>query len=272
MATCAAGLSHRMRAEAKIERQPDPEWDQACKIALCAASTHLSLVRHFNWVHLAGGAQLAIATRNSLSARTIRCSGCCGHTFTAPCRATTWSPGDRWYPVATSRPPSASLSRACATYSTTPTRQYQHSVNDPEKDGNCAVCAVPASRHRRRTTWRQLFDVMHQFVLRLSEDLLPAECHRRQQTCATTNEMLAWLDELKGLFPTELASTRKCHLGRFRADAGRPTVLGDRAARDPRQFHVELSAVDTPPAGPNIQDFRVSRWTFTSAWSTRTTS
>ncbi len=44
----------------------DPEWDQACKIALCAASTHLSLVRHFNWVHLAGGAQLAIATRNSL--------------------------------------------------------------------------------------------------------------------------------------------------------------------------------------------------------------
>ena len=43
-------------------------WDQACKIALCAASTHLSLVRHFNWVHLAGGAQLAIATRNCLSA------------------------------------------------------------------------------------------------------------------------------------------------------------------------------------------------------------
>ena len=35
---------------------------------LCAASTHLSLVRHFNWVHLAGGAQLAIATRNGLSA------------------------------------------------------------------------------------------------------------------------------------------------------------------------------------------------------------
>jgi arachidonate 15-lipoxygenase len=46
----------------------DPRWDQACKIALCAASTHLSLVRHFNWVHLAGGAQLAIATRNCLSA------------------------------------------------------------------------------------------------------------------------------------------------------------------------------------------------------------
>ena len=44
----------------------DSQWDQACKIALCAASTHVSLVRHFNWVHLAGGAQLAIATRNCL--------------------------------------------------------------------------------------------------------------------------------------------------------------------------------------------------------------
>ena len=46
----------------------DPRWDKACKVALCAATTHLSLVRHFNWVHLAGGAQLAIATRNRLSA------------------------------------------------------------------------------------------------------------------------------------------------------------------------------------------------------------
>ena len=46
----------------------DARWDRASKIVLCAASTHLSLVRHFNWVHLAGGAQLAIATRNCLSA------------------------------------------------------------------------------------------------------------------------------------------------------------------------------------------------------------
>lgn len=45
----------------------DAHWERAKKIALCAATTHLSLVRHFNGVHLAGGAQVAIATRNRLA-------------------------------------------------------------------------------------------------------------------------------------------------------------------------------------------------------------
>ncbi len=44
----------------------DESWNLSKKLALCAASTHLTLVRHFNWVHLAGGAQFAIATRNRL--------------------------------------------------------------------------------------------------------------------------------------------------------------------------------------------------------------
>ena len=44
----------------------DAGWPLAKKLALCSATTHLSLVRHFNWVHLAGGAMLAIATRNQL--------------------------------------------------------------------------------------------------------------------------------------------------------------------------------------------------------------
>ena len=33
----------------------------------CAPPRRISLVRHFNWVHLTGGAQLAIATRNAFS-------------------------------------------------------------------------------------------------------------------------------------------------------------------------------------------------------------
>ena len=46
----------------------DQNWEQAQKIALCAATTHVSLVRHFNGVHLAAGGPFAIATRNSLPA------------------------------------------------------------------------------------------------------------------------------------------------------------------------------------------------------------
>ena len=44
----------------------DLMWELSKKIALCAVTTHVSLVRHFNWTHLAGGAHLAIATRNRL--------------------------------------------------------------------------------------------------------------------------------------------------------------------------------------------------------------
>jgi hypothetical protein len=48
--------------------QTDPDWELAQKIALCAATTHLSLVHHFNGLHLALAAQFAIATRNALPA------------------------------------------------------------------------------------------------------------------------------------------------------------------------------------------------------------
>jgi Lipoxygenase len=47
----------------------DTGWELAKKLALCSATTHLSLVRHFNWVHLAATAPLSIATRNHLPAR-----------------------------------------------------------------------------------------------------------------------------------------------------------------------------------------------------------
>ena len=46
----------------------DPDWELAQKLALCAATTHLSLVRHFTGLHLALTAQFAIATRNTLPA------------------------------------------------------------------------------------------------------------------------------------------------------------------------------------------------------------
>jgi arachidonate 15-lipoxygenase len=44
----------------------DPDWPLARRLALTAASTHLSLVRHFGWVHLACGGPLAVVTRNHL--------------------------------------------------------------------------------------------------------------------------------------------------------------------------------------------------------------
>lgn len=44
----------------------DDTWALAGRLALCALSTHTSLIRHWNWVHLIGGEALSIVTRNTL--------------------------------------------------------------------------------------------------------------------------------------------------------------------------------------------------------------
>jgi hypothetical protein len=44
----------------------DAAWDRSVGLALCAATTHTSLVRHYNWVHLVPGAAFAMATRSAL--------------------------------------------------------------------------------------------------------------------------------------------------------------------------------------------------------------
>jgi arachidonate 15-lipoxygenase len=54
--------------ELGVCKPTDESWGDAQRIALCAATTHVSLVRHFNGVHLAAGGPFAIATRNSLPA------------------------------------------------------------------------------------------------------------------------------------------------------------------------------------------------------------
>jgi len=46
----------------------DRDWDLAQRLALCGVTTHLSLIRHFNWLHLMSGAPLSFTTRNCLLA------------------------------------------------------------------------------------------------------------------------------------------------------------------------------------------------------------
>jgi arachidonate 15-lipoxygenase len=42
-------------------------WDDAQRLAMCSLTTHASLVRHFNWLHLTGGPVLEAVTRNQLA-------------------------------------------------------------------------------------------------------------------------------------------------------------------------------------------------------------
>ncbi len=55
-----------IESELGISKPGDSTWEFAKTLALCAATNHLALVRHFNGVHLASSAHIAIATRNCL--------------------------------------------------------------------------------------------------------------------------------------------------------------------------------------------------------------
>jgi len=49
---------------------PDsPDWESARRMAMCSITTHASLIRHFNFLHLTSGAPLEAATRRQLPAK-----------------------------------------------------------------------------------------------------------------------------------------------------------------------------------------------------------
>jgi hypothetical protein len=63
----------RIESELGTSTPGDATWPLAKKIALCAASTHTTLVRHWNWTHLIAGESISIATRNALPERHPLC-------------------------------------------------------------------------------------------------------------------------------------------------------------------------------------------------------
>lgn len=45
-----------------------PDWDAAQRMAMCSITTHASMIRHFNWLHLTSGAPIEASTRRRLAA------------------------------------------------------------------------------------------------------------------------------------------------------------------------------------------------------------
>jgi arachidonate 15-lipoxygenase len=181
----------------------DPEWEQACKIALCAASTHLSLVRHFNWVHLAGGAQLAIATRNSLRSDhplfrllwpyifgTMQSNDMVTRGQMAP-------GGD--FETTFSFTQKGMCELFDDTYG-----QYQHSVNDPETDGDSRGLRGVSFETPTQQNLEQLFKVMHDFV----RDYLKIY-YTDTKAIEDEAEVMEWLDALNTLLPNGVGMSRK---------------------------------------------------------------
>jgi arachidonate 15-lipoxygenase len=58
----------RIETALGVARPGSPEWADAERLAVCSLTTHASMVRHFNWLHLTAGQPLEAATRNHLPA------------------------------------------------------------------------------------------------------------------------------------------------------------------------------------------------------------
>lgn len=180
----------------------DAEWDQACKIALCAASTHLSLVRHYNWVHLAGGAQLAIATRNKLSRDHPLCRLLWPYIYGTQQSNDMVSRGQLARGGDFETIFSLTYDEMCRLFDDT-YLEYSHIVNDPETDGNSRGVRGAGFDTPTQENLEALFCVMHCFVGRYLEIYYPRSAVGAKAV-QRDPEALAWLEELDTLLPKGL--------------------------------------------------------------------
>ena len=177
----------------------DPQWDKACKIALCAASTHLSLVRHFNWVHLAGGAQLAIATRNRLSADHPLCRLLWPYIFGTQQSNYIVTRGQLVRGGDFEAIFSFTFDGMCRLFDDS-YRQYRHRVNDPAADGDSRHVRGAGFATPTQQNLEALFNVMHRFVRDYLQIYYPRNATGANAVGRDT-EIVAWLEELNARIP-----------------------------------------------------------------------
>jgi hypothetical protein len=189
----------------KIE-PTNPAWDQACKIALCAASTHLSLVRHFNWVHLAGGAQLAIATRNILPSNHSLFRLLWPYIFGTMQTNDMVTRGQMARGGDFETTFSFTFDGMCKLFDDT-YEEYRHSVNDPEKDGDSRRVRGVSFETPTQDNLAELFDIMHHFVQEYLEIYYP-RIPNGTKLIRNDAAAMAWLDELNNLLPNGVGVSR----------------------------------------------------------------
>ncbi|MGO9383185.1 MAG: hypothetical protein ACLP4W_14115 [Mycobacterium sp.] len=183
------------------------DWGRACKIALCAASTHLSLVRHFNWVHLAGGAQLAIATRNNLSANHPLCRLLRPYTYGTQQSNDIVTRGQMARGGDFETTFSLTFDGMCRLFDDTYC-DYTNLVNDPEEDGKARRVRNAGFDTPTQQNLEALFDVMHRYVRNYLKIYYPRNATGANDVCRDP-ETLAWLTELNTLFPNGFGVTPK---------------------------------------------------------------
>lgn len=187
----------------------DPTWELSKKIALCAATTHLSLVRHFNWVHLVGGAHLAIATRNRLPPEHPLCRLLWPYLYGTAANSDNVTRGQMVRGGEFETIFSLTFTGMCELFEKT-YREFRIVVNDPEEDAKARQIRDAGFDTPTQDNLETLFNVMHEHARRYLQLYYP-DSPPGAATAAIRNDrpILAWLDELNDLIPSgvEVSST-----------------------------------------------------------------
>jgi hypothetical protein len=183
-----------------VHRPGDAEWPLAVRLALCAASTHVALIRHFCWVHLTAGASLAIATRNCLPAAHPMRRLLWPHMFGTQYSNAIVTDGQMVpggdFPDTFSLTHKGMCSLFTASYP-----PYRLSVLDPAADAHHRGIAAAGFDTPSQDNLQALFDVMHAHATRYVSAYYPTDA-----AIADDASVAAWLAALERLIPNGLAA------------------------------------------------------------------
>jgi hypothetical protein len=186
----------------------DSSWNLSKKLALCAVNTHLSLVRHFNWVHLAGGAQFAIATRNRLPPNHPLLRLLWPYVYATAQSQDNVTPAQMLRGGDFETIFSFTFEGMCKLFEDT-YHEFPIIVNDPEKDAETRQIRDAGFDTPTMDDLERLFNTMHEHATDYLRLYYPETSPGLSTAAVTEDEhILAWLDELTSLLPNGAGVTR----------------------------------------------------------------
>ena len=189
-------------------RPEDGNWELAKKLALASATTDMSLVRHWNGVHLIAGSYLAIATRNQLPASHPLFQLLWPHLF-----------GTQHSNDITTRGQMVPGGEFETIFSFTMAGMgqlfdesfgaYRFVVNDPEADARRRRILDAGFDTPSQNNLQALFDVLHGHARTYLSIYFPDRpAGSATLAIRADNAIGAWLDELNSLIPNGVDTTR----------------------------------------------------------------
>ena len=194
------GISYRLRpyeidTELGITHPGDKCWELSKKIVMCSLTTHMSLVRHFNWVHLATGEPLAIATRNCLPPNHPLCRLLWPHIFGTQQSNAIVTPGQMVEGGDFDSIFSFTHGGMCNLFAKTFNDSFLR-VNDPEIDGDIRGILNEGFEIPSQDNLVKLFGVFEGHVRKYVEHYYDSDAK-----IATDPKIIIWLEELEKLIP-----------------------------------------------------------------------